>query len=183
MGANMMNKVSGILAKVFPFILTSTLLCQEIIFGRHREGYEGGWGQDPDEIMEYGKAMMRYGFHETGRLENSVKYPGHSRYLNPETLEKLNIEQEAFIKATEDIRYTLYEKELYLKTELVKKKHDVDLALAFQNDVSENRIKLERKMIEHLLRMKKIYLEDRENEQFLSIGESYVVENRVEKIF
>ncbi|MBA3028616.1 MAG: hypothetical protein FP816_07380 [Desulfobacteraceae bacterium] len=183
MGANIMNKVSEILAKVFPFILTSTLLGQELIFGRQRKGYGGGWGQDPDEIMEYGKTMMRYGFHETGKFGKVGKYPEYGRYLYPETLEKLNTEQEAFIKTTEDIRYTLYEKELCLKIELAKKEPDDALAMAFQNELSENRKELERKMTEHLLRMKKITMGDHENEEFLSKGKSYVVENRVQKIF
>jgi hypothetical protein len=49
------------------------------------------------------------------------KYPGYDNYLSDATRKKLNAEQESFIKATEDLRQTIYEKELYLKAELVKK--------------------------------------------------------------
>ena len=89
----------------------------------------------------------------------SNKYPGYGRYLSDETIKKLNAEQRAFIIATEDLRQTIYEKELYLKAELAKKDPDTDIALSFQKDISEARGKFEQKMIEHLIRMKKINLE------------------------
>jgi hypothetical protein len=176
MGKSLMNKVSVMLGKVLPFMLTSTVLGQDIILGR-----QGYWalGQDPDEIMRYGKAMMKYGFHETESSRKTGKYPEYDRYLTPETVKKLKAEQESFIKATENLRYTLYENELSLKFELSKKEPDIAIAMVFQNDLSENRKKIEQKMIEHLLRMKKINLEDEENEEFLTKGNPYVVENRV----
>jgi hypothetical protein len=176
MGKSLMNKVSGVLAKVFPFLLTSTVLGQDIILGR-----QGYWalGQDPDEIMRYGQAMMKYGFHETGSSRKTGNYPDYDRYLNPETLKTLKTEQEAFIKETENLRYTIYEKELSLKSELSKKEPSIAIAMVFQNDLSENRKKLEQKMIEHLVRMKKINLEDEENEAFLIKEDPYAMENRV----
>ncbi|MBU4317725.1 MAG: hypothetical protein KKF30_10675 [Proteobacteria bacterium] len=182
MGTNIMKKVAVMVAKVFPFMLPFTVLGQDIQLDRYRQGY-GALGQGPDEIMGYGQAMMRYGFHEMGKLGKFGKYPAYKRHLNPETLKKLHAEQEAFIKGSEDLRYTLYEKELCLKTELAKKEPDDALAMAFQNELSENRKELERKMTEHLLRMKKISLGDHQNKEFLSKGKSYVVENRVQKIF
>ena len=45
---------------------------------------------------------------------------------------------------------------LYLKAELVKKDPDAEKALGLQNDISEAEGKFKQKMIEHLLRMKKI---------------------------
>jgi hypothetical protein len=89
----------------------------------------------------------------------SNKYPGYDRYLGDDTIKKLNAEQEAFIKATEEFRQTIYEKELYLKAELAKKDPDTATALGFQKNISEARGKFEQKMIEHLIRMKKINLE------------------------
>lgn len=54
-----------------------------------------------------------------------------------------------------DIRDTLYEKELYLKAELVKKDPDAEKALSLQNDISEAEGKFNQNINEHLLRMKK----------------------------
>ena len=79
-------------------------------------------GQDPDEILEYGRKMMRYGFNEGAGA--SFKYPGYDRNLSVETVKKLNAEQEAFIRVTEELRQAIYEKELYLKVELAKKEPD-----------------------------------------------------------
>jgi hypothetical protein len=41
------------------------------------------------------------------------------------------------IKATEDLRQTIYEKELYLKAELVKKAPDTAIALSLQKNISD----------------------------------------------
>ena len=114
-------------------------------------------GQDPDEILEYGRKMMRYGFNDgTGA---SFKYPGYDRNLNAETVKKLNAEQEAFINVTEDLRQAIYEKELYLKVELSKKEPDANTALGFQKELSEARGKFGQYMVQHLIRMKTINLE------------------------
>jgi len=129
--------------------------------GSYEEGYGtyGTMGQDPDEIIKYGRYMMRYGFHENGMPGGSNKYPGYTRGLTDATIKKLNAEQVAFIRATEDLRQTIYEKELYLKAELVKKDPDLSVALSFQKNISEARGIFEQKMIAHLIRMKKINLE------------------------
>ena len=113
-------------------------------------------GKDPDEMLEYGRGMMRYGFHERGMVGGSKKYPGYQGNVSHETVNKLNAEQEAFIKSTKDLRHTIYEKELYLKAELAKKDSDIAIALSLQKNISEAREKFDQKMIEHLFRMKKI---------------------------
>jgi hypothetical protein len=126
---------------------------------RERNGSHDMMGQDPDKILKYGRDMMTYGFHEMAMPGGSNKYPGYSRYLTDATVKKLNVEQEAFIKATEDLRQTIYEKELYLKVELAKRDPDAAIALDFQRVLSEARGQFEQKMIAHLIRMKKINLE------------------------
>jgi hypothetical protein len=82
--------------------------------GGHKEGYGayGKMGQNPDEILAYGRAMMRCGFRETGMPGGSSKYPGYDEHLSDATIKKLNAEQESFIRATEALRQTIYEKEL-----------------------------------------------------------------------
>ena len=105
-----------------PLILTLTLILmlgsnafgQDMRTGRYTKGY-GAYetmGQDPDEILKYGHSMMRCGFHEKGVSGGSNQYPGYNRYLKNETIKKLNNEQAAFIEATQDLRQTIYEKEL-----------------------------------------------------------------------
>ena len=149
------NKIPVILLIILMFIPCSNGFGQ----GSNSEGY-GSYnmmGQDPDEILEYGRRMMRYGFNEgTG---GSNKYPGYDRNLNNETIKKLNDEQEAFIIATEDARQAIYEKELYLKVELSKKEPDSNTALGFQKELSDARGKYEQLMVQHLIRMKKINLD------------------------
>jgi hypothetical protein len=160
MRCNIIKDVAVILALVSTLMLSSNTFAQDTGAGSHREGY-GAYdtmGQNPDDILKYGQDMMRYGFREMGMSGGSSKYPGYNSNLSDATIKKLNAEQEAFIKATEDLRQTIYEKELYLKAELVKKAPDTATALGFQKDISEAKGKFEQKMIEHIIRMKKIDL-------------------------
>ena len=105
------NRISIIPAMVLAFMLASNAFGQDRRAGSYSEGYgsHGMMGQDPDEILKYGREMMRYGFHEKGMPGGSNKYPGYDRYLGDDTIKKLNAEQEAFIKATEKFRQTIYE--------------------------------------------------------------------------
>jgi hypothetical protein len=149
----------AILAVIMIFIPCSNGFAQGSREGNLSEGY-GAYdmmGQNPDEILEYGRNMMRYGFSEG--VSASYKYPGYDRYLSNETVKKLNDEQELFIKITEALRQTIYEKELYLKVELAKKEPDKDIALIFQRELSGARGEYEQLMIQHLIRMKSINLE------------------------
>jgi len=133
---------------------------QDANAGIHRDGYGSlrNEGQNPDDIIEYGQGMMRYGFRETGMSGGASKYPGYNRNLSDATVKKLNTEQEAFIKDTEPLRQTIYEKELYLKAELARRSPDTVTALDIQKSISEAKGKYEQKMIEHIIRMKKINL-------------------------
>ncbi len=154
--------LSAVSAMVLLFLSASNALGQDMMrSGGFKEGYGvyGTMGQNPDEILAYGRAMMRYGFRETGMSGGSSKYPGYDGHLNDATIKKLNTEQESFIRATEALRQTIYEKELYLKAELVKKQPDIVTALGFQKEISEARGKFEQKMIKHLIQMKTINLE------------------------
>ena len=149
-----------ILVVSFMFITPFNALGQDGDKGIHRDGYGSfcNEGQNPDEIIQYGQGMMRYGFRERGMSGGSSKYPGYNRNLSNVIIKKLNTEQEAFIKSTETLRQTIYEKELYLKAELVKKSPDTVTALDIQKAISDAKGKFEQKMIEHIIRMKKINL-------------------------
>ena len=154
--------LSLIPAMVTLFLLASSALGQDMMgSGDYKEGYGtyGTMGQNPDDILEYGRAMMRYGFRENGMPSGSNKYPGYDGHLSNATIKKLNAEQLSFIRATEALRQKIYEKELYLKAELVKKQPDIGTALSFQKEISEARGQFEQKMVEHLIQMKMINLE------------------------
>jgi hypothetical protein len=153
---------------VLLFLSVSNASGQEMRSGGYREGYGvyGTMGQNPDEILKYGRDMMRYGFRESGMPGGSSKYPGYDGHLSDTAIKKLNTEQESFIKSTEVLRQTIYEKELYLKAELVKKAPDISTALGFQKEISEARSKFEQIMIEHLIRMKTINLEAKGKKRF-----------------
>jgi hypothetical protein len=154
-------KASMISALAMIFLFGLNAFGQEMGGRSHRDGYGayGTMGQNPEEIMKYGRDMMRYGFREMDMPGGSNKYPGYYSDLSDETIEKLNAEQESFIRATEDLRQTIYEKELYLKAELVKKAPDTAMALSLQKMISETRGIFEQHMIEHIIRMKKINLD------------------------
>lgn len=148
-----------ILTAIMIFIPCSNGFGQGSREGNLSEGY-GAYdmmGQNPDEILDYGRKMMRYGFNDGAGA--SYKYPGYDRNLSDTTVKKLNTEQEAFIKITEALRQKIYEKELYLKVELAKKEPDKDTALIFQKELSAARGEFEQLMIQHLIRMKSINLE------------------------
>lgn len=155
------NRIWIVLAMVLTFVPVSNVFGQDKGVEIFSEGYgsHGMMGQDPDELLKYGQEMMRYGFHEKWMLGGSNKYPGYKRNLSNDTIRKLNAEQEDFIRVTEDFRQIIYEKELYLKVELAKKEPDTTIALSFQKNISEARGEYEQKMIEHLIRMKKINFE------------------------
>lgn len=149
-------------AAVALYFLASNALGQDMMkSGDYKDGYGayGTMGQNPDEILAYGRAMMRYGFRETGMPGGSSKYPGYDGHLSDATIKRLNAEQESFIRSTEALRQTIYEKELYLKAELVKKQPDIVTALGFQKEISDARGKFEQKMVEHLIQMKMVNLE------------------------
>lgn len=138
---------------------------QDLTTDIRRKGYGSynNGGQNPDDIIQYGQGMMRYGFRESGMWGRSNEYPGYDRDLSDTTVNELNTEQASFIKATENLRQTIYEKELYLKAELVKRSPDVVTALGIQKSISEAKGEFEQKMIEHIIRMKKINLVADEN--------------------
>ena len=147
------NKVWITIVMILMFMPFSNGFGQNI----NSDGYGsyGMMGQDPDEILEYGRKMMRYGFDE-GAAGGSSMYPGYDRNLDNKTVKKLNSEQETFIKVTEGLRQIIYEKELYLKSELAKKEPDNATALSFQKELSEAKGSFDQLMIKHLIKMKKI---------------------------
>ncbi len=152
------NRASIILVMAIVFIFISNANGQDSGPDNYRDGYgsSGAMGQNPDDLINYGHGMMRYGFHETGMPGGTNKYPGYYYNLSDATKKKLIAEQESFIKETEDLRQTIYEKELYLKAELSKKAPDNAISLSLQKNISEAMGQFEQQMIVHIIRMKNI---------------------------
>ena len=162
------HRIKKVVAALFIssiFTLSFNAFGQDLSTNICREGYGtfNNSGQNPDEIIQYGHGMMRYGFQESGIRGESSRYPGYDRNLSDATINKLNAEQASFIKLTQNLRQTIYEKGLYLKAELAKKSPNIVTALGIQKDISEAKGEFGQKMIQHIIRMKKINLEADEN--------------------
>ena len=115
-------------------------------FGHMGEGY-GNYGS------MHGGPGMHHGYYG----ERGYDYPGN---LNDEEIKALEEERSAFLKATDSIRQNLYSKELELGSELYKENPDVSKAGALQKEISELESELDMKRIDHMIKMRKISLDD-----------------------
>ena len=68
MRSHLSNKIWIIPILAMILMLSSIATSGDWESGGYRKGYGsyGAMGQNPDEIIKYGRDMMRYGFHETG---------------------------------------------------------------------------------------------------------------------
>ena len=76
-------------------------------------------------------------------------------FYNDQDIEKLNQERQAFFSDTSEVRDTLYQKELELRSELAKKDPDANKAVALQKEISGLESQLAQKRVEHRIQMKK----------------------------
>jgi len=77
--------------------------------------------------------------------------------LSAEDMVKVKAERDAFFKATEDLRQSVYEKVMELKSVLAKKAADAEKAKAVQKEISALQAELDLKKIDHILQMKQIH--------------------------
>jgi len=78
-------------------------------------------------------------------------YPGD---LNDEEIAALEKERKVFFEATEDLRRNVYSKQLELRSELAKSNPDTQKAMELQNKISDLEAKLDKKRIEHMIKMR-----------------------------
>jgi zinc resistance-associated protein len=97
-----------------------------------------GWGRG------YGH-MGGYGYGQGGYYGN----------LSDEEIAKLDQQRSEFFKATENIRQKLYEKELALRSELVKKSPDTSKASRLQNEISKLQGELDQKRLDYSIQARK----------------------------
>jgi hypothetical protein len=83
------SSLSLIPAMVLLFLSVSNALGQDMMrSGDYRDGYGayGTMGPNPNEVLAYGRAMMRYGYRKTGMPGGSSKYPGYDGHLSDATI-------------------------------------------------------------------------------------------------
>ena len=81
--------------------------------------------------------------------------PGYQGNLSDQDTGKLNQERQAFFEDTRELREKLNQKELELRSEMVKQDPDVEKAVALQKEVSELEGQLSQKRVEQRLKMQK----------------------------
>ncbi len=83
--------------------------------------------------------------------------PFYGASLSEEDQSKLDEERKAFYNSTEELRKSIYEKELELWSELAKTDTDAEKAVTLQKTLSDLRGQLDQEQISHFIRMKAIY--------------------------
>ena len=109
----------------------------------HMGGGDGYYGR-----MHDGPSM-----HQGAYGEKDYDYRSN---LKDEDIKALEEERTAFLKDTEDIRRSLYSKELELRSELIKNNPDASKAGALQKEISELESRLDQKRIDHMIKIRKL---------------------------
>ena len=118
-------------------------------FAHWDEGYgHHGWMHGG-----YGMHQGYYGMHQGYYGDQGYGYRGN---LNEDQINALEKEQDAFLKATENIRQDLYAKQLALESELAKSNPDAAKADALQQEISKLEGQLDQLRIDHMIKVKKI---------------------------
>jgi hypothetical protein len=123
-------------------------------FAGRGQGWGKGWGGGYCDGPGSGWAQKGYG---------GPGYPGN---MSDEQIEKLNVERQAFFNDTSDLRQSIYQKQLELRSEMAKNEVDENKALSLQKEISDLKGQMAQKRIQHRIRMQK------ENPDFFS-GRGY----------
>ncbi len=99
-----------------------------------------GWGRGSYGPMMQGRGWGGYG-------------PGN---LSEEETKKLEEANEAFFKETEELRRSIYQKELALRSEMIKENPDPKKAADLQKEISDLESRFDQKRLEQRLEMQKI---------------------------
>ncbi|CAB5139362.1 hypothetical protein D3OALGA1CA_3768 [Olavius algarvensis associated proteobacterium Delta 3] len=103
----------------------------------------GGWGGGGGH---YGPGMHHYGAYDRG----------YDDRMSAEDYKAFEQKREAFLKETQDLRASLFDKERELQNELAKDEPDVTKASRLQKEVSKLESKLDQKRINHMVEMRKL---------------------------
>jgi Spy/CpxP family protein refolding chaperone len=96
------------------------------------------------------------GYGHMGRGWGHMGWGGDYPDLTDEQIKAIEQERRAFIKDTDDLRQSLYTKELALRSELAKTDADAQKAAAIQKDISKLEAELDQKRLDHIVKMKEV---------------------------
>ena len=99
-----------------------------------------GWGRGSYGPMMHGKGWGAYG----------------AERLSDEEYKQLEELNEAFFKGAEELRRSIYEKELALRSEMIKENPDPKKAADLQKEISDLESRFDQKRLERRLEMQKI---------------------------
>ena len=112
----------------------------------------------------WGRGHMGYGYHMgpsygmgRGWADGPRGYGGRAYQsdLSDEDIAKLDKERQTFFEATSNLRETLYQKELELRSELAKSEPDAQKAAGLQKEISSLESELDQKRLDHHIKMRK----------------------------
>ena len=110
----------------------------------------------------WGRGHMGYGYHmgpgygmNRGWGGGPYGGQGYQSDLSEEDMARLDKERQAFFDATSDLRETLYQKELELRSELAKPEPDAKKAAGLQKEISNLESELDQKRLEQRIKMRK----------------------------
>ena len=114
-------------------------------------GPERGWNRGYGHMM--GSDEWGPGWHHRGMY--GYDQEGYYGNLSEEEIVKLEKQRSEFLKATENIRQKLYEKELALRNELAKEDPDVSRASNLQSEISKLQSELDQKRLDYQIQTRK----------------------------
>jgi Spy/CpxP family protein refolding chaperone len=140
MSFNKTGKIFIVLAIVAVFAIAATS------FAGWGRGYGGsGYHMGPG-----------YGMHRGwGQGPRGYGGQGYQSDLSDEDLAKLDKERQAFFEATSDLKESLYQKELELRSELAKPEPDAKKAAGLQKEISNLESQFDQKRLDHRIKMRK----------------------------
>ena len=110
-----------------------------------------GWGRGYGHMMGDGDRGMGY-HHRDGYGHGQGGYYSN---LSEDEIAKLDQQRAGFLKATDQTRQKLYEKELALRSELAKENPDTSKASKLQSEISGLQSDLDQKRLDHEIKTRK----------------------------
>ena len=123
-------------------------------FAQWGSGPHMGWGPHHGRGMGYQGNETCPGYGQGyGR---GPRGNGYGSNLTEEQFKQLDEERQNFFAATEDVRRKIYQKELSLRSELVKENPNSETAKSLQKEISQLKSEFDEKRLDHRLKMHKI---------------------------
>ena len=110
-----------------------------------------GWGRGYGHMM--GRGDWGPGWHHRGMYGYGQE--GYYGNLSEEEIAKLEQQRSEFLKATENIRQKLYEKEDALRSELAKEDPNASKASNLQSEISKLQAELDQKRLDYEIQTRK----------------------------